>query len=86
MKSSRQSGTPLMGTPRSLSGMFQLYIYFFALILYTYLQNQAKQGKKTYRESDIHDKIDPFRKKVDDLLEVDAMNAATSDEDQSGDE
>jgi hypothetical protein len=63
-----------------------IYIYFFALILYTYLQDQAKYGKKTYRESDIHDKIDPARKKVDDLLEVDAMNAATSDEDQSGDE
>ncbi|KAJ7306935.1 hypothetical protein DFH08DRAFT_1073190 [Mycena albidolilacea] len=50
-------------------------------------QDQAKHGKKNYKESDIQDKVDPFQKKVDDLLEIDAMDTATSAqlEDPSGD-
>ncbi|KAJ7894693.1 hypothetical protein B0H14DRAFT_3426720 [Mycena olivaceomarginata] len=48
-------------------------------------QDTAKHGKKNYKDSDIEGKVDPFQQKVDDIIDVKAMDAATSAQDQSGD-
>ncbi|KAJ7887447.1 hypothetical protein B0H13DRAFT_2342340 [Mycena leptocephala] len=48
-------------------------------------QDQAKHGKKNYKDSDIEGKVDPFQQKVDDIIDIEAMDAATSAQDQSGD-
>ncbi|KAJ7862743.1 hypothetical protein B0H14DRAFT_2739705 [Mycena olivaceomarginata] len=48
-------------------------------------QDQAKHGKKNYKDSDIEGKVDPFQQKVDDIIDIEAMDAATSARDQSGD-
>ncbi|KAJ7793509.1 hypothetical protein B0H14DRAFT_2622829 [Mycena olivaceomarginata] len=48
-------------------------------------QDQAKHGKKNYKDSDIEGKVDPFQQKVDDIIDIKAMDAATSAQDQSGD-
>ncbi|KAF8156387.1 hypothetical protein K438DRAFT_2075626 [Mycena galopus ATCC 62051] len=48
-------------------------------------QDQAKHGKKNYKDSDIEGKVDLFQQKVDDIIDVEAMDAATSAQAQSGD-
>ncbi|KAJ7891632.1 hypothetical protein B0H14DRAFT_2560688 [Mycena olivaceomarginata] len=48
-------------------------------------QDQAKHGKKTYKDSDIQEKVDKFQQKIDDIIDADAMDAATSAQGQQGD-
>ncbi|KAF8202757.1 hypothetical protein K438DRAFT_1758070 [Mycena galopus ATCC 62051] len=48
-------------------------------------QDQAKHGKKNYKDSDIEGKLDLFQQKVDDIINIEAMDTATSAQDQSGD-
>ncbi|KAJ7816867.1 hypothetical protein B0H14DRAFT_3148482 [Mycena olivaceomarginata] len=48
-------------------------------------QDQAKHGKKNYKDSDIEGKVDPFQQKIDDIIDIEAMDAATSAQDHSGD-
>ncbi|KAJ7772340.1 hypothetical protein B0H16DRAFT_1769097 [Mycena metata] len=44
--------------------------------------DQAKHGKKSYKDSDIEENVDEFQQKVDDIMDIGAMDAATSTQDQ----
>ncbi|KAJ7826884.1 hypothetical protein B0H14DRAFT_3467391 [Mycena olivaceomarginata] len=40
-------------------------------------RDQEKHGKKTYKDTDIQERVDDFQQKVDDIISIGAMNAAT---------
>ncbi|KAJ7046336.1 hypothetical protein C8F04DRAFT_1323240 [Mycena alexandri] len=45
---------------------------------YTLEQDQRKHGKKNYKDADIEDRVDDFQQKVDDIIDIGLMDAATS--------
>ncbi|KAJ7722535.1 hypothetical protein B0H16DRAFT_1737734 [Mycena metata] len=46
--------------------------------------DQAKHGQKTYKGSDMEDKTNEFQQMVDNIIDISAMDAATSTQDQPG--
>ncbi|KAJ7763428.1 hypothetical protein B0H16DRAFT_1718657 [Mycena metata] len=46
--------------------------------------DQAKHGHKTYKDSDMEDQADEFQQTVDNIIDIGAMDAATSTQDQPG--
>ncbi|KAJ7723779.1 hypothetical protein B0H16DRAFT_1737048 [Mycena metata] len=44
----------------------------------------AKHGKKSYKDSDIEEKVNEFQQKVDDIMDIGVMDAATSTQDHPG--
>lgn len=44
-------------------------------------KDQKEHGVKNDKDKDLEDTVDAFQKKVDDLLDIDVVNASTSAED-----
>ncbi|KAJ7703475.1 hypothetical protein B0H14DRAFT_3647363 [Mycena olivaceomarginata] len=41
-------------------------------------RDQEKHGEKTYKDTDIQERVDDFQQKVDDIISIGAMDAATA--------
>ncbi|KAJ7743795.1 hypothetical protein B0H16DRAFT_1693361 [Mycena metata] len=88
-RSARSTPTPISGQARSQTprhsgescGESKKVVRAFRSVLEA---DQAKLGQKTFKGSDMEDKIDEFQQMVDNIIDIGAMDATTSTQDQPG--